>query len=61
MAPEDVGQDLEVVEVGVFGVCVEFDPRHGHVEEDAVVDLAECGAGGALLVFGWRIEGLVLD
>ena len=40
---EVVGEDLEVLEVGVFGVGVELDARHGDVEEDAVVDLAEGG------------------
>ena len=43
---EGVGEDFEVLEVGVVGVGVEFDACHGHVEEDAVVDLAEGGAGG---------------
>lgn len=40
-------QDLEVLDVGIFGVDVELDARHGHVEEDAVVHLAE---GGAVVV-----------
>lgn len=42
---EGVAEDLEIFEVGVFGVDVELDAAHRHVEEDAVVDLAEGGAG----------------
>ena len=41
---EAIGEDFEVLEVGVFRCCVEFDARHGEVEEDAVVDLAEGGS-----------------
>ena len=40
-------QDFEVLNVGIFGVDVELDARHGHVKEDAVVHLAE---GGAIVV-----------
>jgi hypothetical protein len=39
-------QDFEVLDVGIFGVDVELDARHGHVKEDAVVHLAEGGAVG---------------
>ena len=46
---ESVGEDLEVLEVGVLGVDVKLDARHGDVEEDAVVDLAEGGAVHILL------------
>lgn len=49
---EGVLQDLEVLEVLVFAVGVELDARHGQVEEDRVVDLAESGAGTALFDFG---------
>jgi len=31
---EGVGEDLEVLEVGVLGVGGEFDAREGEVEED---------------------------
>lgn len=37
-------QDLEVLYVGIFRVHVELDSGHGHVHEDAVVDLAESGS-----------------
>lgn len=37
-------QDLEVLNVGIFSVDVELDARHGHITEDAVVDLAEGGS-----------------
>ena len=43
---EGVSEDFEVFEVGIIGVGVEFDARHGEVEEDGVVDLAEGGAMG---------------
>lgn len=51
MFREAILQDLEVLDVGVFGVDVEFDARHGDVEVDAVVDLAEGGSGAALFYF----------
>ena len=50
---ESVLEDLEVLEVLVFAVGVEFDAGHGHVQEDGVVDLAEGGAGAALFDFGY--------
>lgn len=34
-------QDLEVLDVGVFSVDIELDAGHGHIEKDAVVDLAK--------------------
>lgn len=49
---ESVGEDFEVLEVLVLAVGVEFDARHRQVEEDAVVDLAEGGAGAALFDLG---------
>lgn len=36
-------QDLEILYVGIFGIDVELDARHGHVKKDAVVHLAERG------------------
>lgn len=36
-------QDLEVLNVGIFRVDIELDAGHGHVKEDAVVDLAKGG------------------
>lgn len=41
---EGIAEDLEVLEVGVFGIDVELDTAHWDIEEDAVVDLAEGGA-----------------
>lgn len=41
---EGVGEDLEVLEVLVFGGRIELHTRHGKIEEDAVVDLAERSA-----------------
>lgn len=38
-------QDLEVLDVGVLGVDVELDARHGHVAEDAVEHLAKSSSG----------------
>lgn len=43
---EGVAKDFEVLEIGIFGVHVELDAAHGHVKEDAVVDLAEGSAVG---------------
>ena len=40
MFAECVGQDLEVLEILVFGRRIELDAAHGKIEEDAVVDLA---------------------
>lgn len=37
-------QDLEVLDVGIFGVDVELDAGHGHIAKNAVVYLAEGGA-----------------
>lgn len=37
-------EDLEVLEVGVFGVDVELDTRHWDVEVDRVEDLAKSGS-----------------
>lgn len=37
-------QDLEIRDVCIFSVDVELDTGHRHVEEDAVVDLAEGSA-----------------
>lgn len=51
---EGVAEDLEVFEICIFGVDVEFDPAHGDIEEDAVVDLAECGAAEGCQ---WSFEG----
>ncbi len=46
-------EDLEVLDIGIFRVDVELDARHGHVEEDAVVDLAESGTvGGSTVSLG---------
>ena len=39
--PEGVAQNFEVLQVRIFGVDGEFDPGHGHVEEDAVIYLTE--------------------
>ena len=36
-------ENLEVLNVGIFGVHVELDAGHGYIEEDAVVDLAKGG------------------
>lgn len=45
-------QDLEVLDVCIFGVDVKFDSGHGHIEEDAVEDLAESGTVARRLVVG---------
>jgi len=36
-----VGEDLEVIQVRILGIGVEFDARHGQIEEDGIVNLAE--------------------
>lgn len=46
-------QDLEVLDVGVFGVDIELDTRHRYIEEDAVEDLAE---SGTIKVKGYKIS-----
>jgi len=49
-------KDFEVLNVGVLAIHVELDAGHGHVEEDAVVDLAEGRAGeGMRLVSAARV------
>jgi len=40
-------EDLEVLDVCVFGVDVEFHASHGHIAVDAIVNLAEGGAVGS--------------
>ena len=48
-------QDLEILYVCILGIDVELDARHGNIEEDAVVDLAE---GSAVFVgFGRQPQG----
>lgn len=37
-------QDLEILNIGVFGVDVELHTRHGHIAKNAIVHLAEGGA-----------------
>ena len=37
-------QYLEILQVCIFCVGVELDSRHGHIVEDAVENLTECGA-----------------
>ncbi len=37
-------QHLEILYVGIFRIDVELDPRHEHISEDAVEDLAESGS-----------------
>lgn len=39
MSSKRVLENLEVLYVGVFGVDVEFDSAHRHVEEDGIVHL----------------------
>lgn len=56
---EGVAEDLEVLEVGVVGVGVELDARHGQVEEDAVVDLAEGGAVEGGCEWAWELYGMI--
>lgn len=36
-------EDLEVLQICVFGIDIEFDPGHGNIEIDAVKNLAEGG------------------
>lgn len=45
-------KNLEVLDVGIFCVDIELDSRHGDVEEDAVENLAEGGAGGIEMLAG---------
>ena len=54
---EGVAKDLEVLEVGIFGSGVELYARHGKVEEDAVVDLAECCT---VLSVSWKIGEILM-
>ena len=34
-------ENLEVLQIGIFGINVELDPSHGNIVIDAVEDLAE--------------------
>lgn len=52
VAREGILKNLEVLDVGVFGVNVELDSGHGYVQEDAIEDLAEGRPGTALFDFG---------
>jgi len=49
-------QYLEVLYVGIFRIHVELDTRHGHVEEDAVENLAERSADVGVAVSRWSAE-----
>lgn len=49
---EDVLEYLEVLQIGVFGVGVEFDPSHRHIIEDTIKDLAKRSSGTTLLDLG---------
>lgn len=42
-------QDLEILNVGIFGVDVELDTRHGHITKNAIVHLAESGTASSSL------------
>lgn len=49
MSCEAVLEDLEVLQVCVFGIDIEFDSSHGDIEIDTVEDLAESGTSSTLL------------
>lgn len=42
-------QDLEILNVGIFGVDIELDTRHGHITKNAIVHLAEGGTASTSL------------
>lgn len=44
MLAKSVGEDLEVLQVRILGVGIEFDARHGQIEEDGIINLAESSA-----------------
>jgi len=48
VAREGILKNLKVLDVGIFGVDVEFDSGHGYVQEDAIKDLAEGRPGTTL-------------
>lgn len=41
VAPLHTLKNLEVLDIGVFRVDVEFDSAHGNIEEDGIVDLTK--------------------
>ena len=54
-------ENLEVLQICVFGIDVKLDPGHWHVEVDAVKDLAESGTAVAEVVSKYWQPGVIKE